>query len=146
MNPLGLLQEKVRDWSERFAPLGITCRELTGQSSCCQPLVGAESLAPSETQLPSQHPTLTRPQPIPLAGDSDHGELDGLDSADLVCATPEKFDSATRRSGMRFFADIGLLLIGARGGGVTDSGCTSGIARRCAGGVLKVRLLHLSDC
>lgn len=24
------LQEKVRDWTERFAPLGITCRELTG--------------------------------------------------------------------------------------------------------------------
>lgn len=28
--PLGV-QEKVRDWSERFAALGLTCRELTGE-------------------------------------------------------------------------------------------------------------------
>ncbi|KAL4457640.1 hypothetical protein ABPG75_012505 [Micractinium tetrahymenae] len=67
-----LVQEKVRDWSQRFAPLGVTCRELTG--------------------------------------DTDQEGLEGLDTADIICATPEKFD-ATTRSGMRFFADIGLMLI-----------------------------------
>ncbi|KAL4421686.1 hypothetical protein ABPG77_010630 [Micractinium sp. CCAP 211/92] len=70
-----LVQEKVRDWSHRFASLGITCRELTG--------------------------------------DTDQEGLEGLDTADIICATPEKFDATTRstKSGMRFFADIGLVLI-----------------------------------
>ena len=44
-------------------------------------------------------------------GDTDREGLEGLDSADIICATPEKFDAVTR-SGMRFFADIGLVLIG----------------------------------
>ncbi|PRW56253.1 putative ATP-dependent DNA helicase HFM1 isoform A [Chlorella sorokiniana] len=67
-----LVQEKVRDWTQRFGVLGITCRELTG--------------------------------------DTDREGLEDLDSADIICATPEKFDAVTR-SGMRFFADIGLVLI-----------------------------------
>lgn len=37
--------------------------------------------------------------------------MEGLDAADIICATPEKLD-ATTRCGMRFFADIGLVLIG----------------------------------
>ena len=59
------------------------------------------------------HPTLTPPHfsAARLAGDTDQEGLEGLDSADIICATPEKFDATTRR-GMRFFADIGLVLIG----------------------------------
>ena len=37
--------------------------------------------------------------------------MEAVDGADIICATPEKFDAVTR-SGMRFFADIGLVLIG----------------------------------
>ncbi|KAL4857947.1 ATP-dependent DNA helicase MER3 [Chlorella vulgaris] len=44
------------------------------------------------------------------AGDTGQEGLEALDAADIICATPEKFDSATR-SGMRFFADIGMMLI-----------------------------------
>jgi replicative superfamily II helicase len=47
------------------------------------------------------------------AGDTGHEGLPELDTADIICATPEKFDSATR-SGMRFFADIGLVLVGKK--------------------------------
>ena len=50
------------------------------------------------------------------AGDTGHEGLEALDSADIICATPEKFDAVTR-SGMRFFADIGLVLIGGWVGG-----------------------------
>lgn len=49
--------------------------------------------------------------PVLLAGDTGHRALPELDTADIICATPDKFDSATR-SGMRFFADIALVLIG----------------------------------
>lgn len=49
--------------------------------------------------------------PAPPEGDTDHEGLEGLDTADIICATPEKFD-AVSRGGMRFFADIGLVLIG----------------------------------
>ena len=47
----------------------------------------------------------------PAAGDTDQEGMEGLDAADIICATPEKFDAVTR-SGMRFFSDIGLVLIG----------------------------------
>ncbi|PSC72871.1 putative ATP-dependent DNA helicase HFM1 isoform B [Micractinium conductrix] len=67
-----LVQEKVRDWGERFGPLGVTCRELTG--------------------------------------DTGHEGMDSLDTADIIAATPEKLDAVTR-GGMRFFSDIGLVLI-----------------------------------
>ena len=38
-----------------------------------------------------------------------------MDAADVICTTPEKFDAMTRRGrdrgGMRFFNEVGLLLI-----------------------------------
>jgi hypothetical protein len=37
--------------------------------------------------------------------------MEGLYAADIICATPEKFDAVTR-SGMHFFSDIGLVFIG----------------------------------
>lgn len=45
------------------------------------------------------------------AGDTDREGVEGLDAADIIAATPEKLDAVTR-SAMRFFADIGLVLIG----------------------------------
>lgn len=56
-------------------------------------------------------PPAPSPTRATCAGDTDREGLEGLDSADIICATPEKFDAVTR-SGMRFFADIGLVLIG----------------------------------
>ncbi|GFH30605.1 helicase ATP-binding domain-containing protein [Haematococcus lacustris] len=51
---------------------------------------------------------------VELTGDSDM-ELHVLDAADIICTTPEKFDSATRKlnegGGARFFGEIGLVLI-----------------------------------
>lgn len=46
-------QEKVDDWARRFGAIGITCRELTG--------------------------------------DTDTSDLAALNSADIICTTPEKF-------------------------------------------------------
>ena len=42
--------------------------------------------------------------------------MDSLDTADIIAATPEKLDAVTR-GGMRFFSDIGLVLIGGWVGG-----------------------------
>lgn len=43
-----------------------------------------------------------------ITGDSD--DTEDLDAADIVCITPEKFDSLTRKhsdnGGMRFFAEV----------------------------------------
>lgn len=48
------------------------------------------------------------------AGDTDLDEVN-LDSASIICTTPEKFDSVTRRlnegGGVTFFGDISLVLI-----------------------------------
>ena len=58
-------------------------------------------------------PRLACPTLLPhcAAGDTNQEGMEGLDAADIICATPEKFDAVTR-SGMRFFSDIGLVLIG----------------------------------
>ena len=45
-----------------------------------------------------------------LTGDTGHADLSKLQAADIICCTPEKFDSVTRRrkdqGGMSFFADV----------------------------------------
>ena len=64
-------QERTRDWDKRFGgALGLTCRELTGDSE----------------------------------------DVVNLDTADIICITPEKFDALTRKhkdqGGMRFFGEV----------------------------------------
>jgi len=48
-------------------------------------------------------------------GDTEQDDLAGIDATDIICTTPEKFDAMTRRhrerGGMRFFNQVGLLLI-----------------------------------
>lgn len=68
-----LVQEKVKDWRDRFGvALKLSVKELTG--------------------------------------DTEQDELGGVESADIICATPEKFDAMTRRNrargGMRFFNEV----------------------------------------
>ncbi|KAG7669274.1 putative DExH-box ATP-dependent RNA helicase DExH17 [Nannochloris sp. 'desiccata'] len=50
-----------------------------------------------------------------VTGDTDQEDLASIDSADIICTTPEKFDAMTRRhrarGGMRFFNEIALVLI-----------------------------------
>lgn len=131
-----VLQEKVRDWGQRFAPLGVTCRELTGTWVLRLTLSsGSHLMSLPSGSLPSLHPAAAdaapdqspclpltlhlalppfwplAPPAAPAAGDTDQEGMEGLDAADIICATPEKFDAVTR-SGMRFFSDIGLVLIG----------------------------------
>ncbi len=122
-----LPQEKVRDWTQRFGGLGITCRELTGAQGAHLETEGTMNVqhGPPACWVPACSVSVERhsqrsavlnldrslPPIYTCAGDTDHEGLEGLDSADIICATPEKFDAVTR-SGMRFFADIGLVLIG----------------------------------
>lgn len=68
------VQERAKDWQARFGrTLGLTCRELTGDSE----------------------------------------DTKDLDAADIICITPEKFDSLTRKhkdhGGMRFFGEVCLI-------------------------------------
>eukprot|EP00210_Caulerpa_lentillifera_P006131 g5858.t1 len=50
-----------------------------------------------------------------LTGDIENLKSNEIDQADIICATPEKFDAVTRKhrdhGGMRFFAEISLVLI-----------------------------------
>jgi ATP-dependent DNA helicase HFM1/MER3 len=50
-----------------------------------------------------------------VTGDTDREDLAGMDATDIICTTPEKFDSLTRRQrdrgGMRYFNEIALVLI-----------------------------------
>ncbi|KAK9810502.1 hypothetical protein WJX72_011853 [[Myrmecia] bisecta] len=50
-----------------------------------------------------------------MTGDSDAQDLQGMDAADIICTTPEKFDAVTRKhkdqGGMRFFGEVALVLI-----------------------------------
>lgn len=50
-----------------------------------------------------------------VTGDTDYEDLIGIDNTDIIATTPEKFDSMTRkhrnRGGMRFFNEIGLVLL-----------------------------------
>ena len=63
---------------------------------------------------PLAHTRCRTPLSFLHPGDTDHEGLSRMDSADIICTTPEKFDAMTRRNrdrgGMRFFNEVGAAI------------------------------------
>lgn len=137
--------------------LSAPCR-CTVVISCRRFLLAQRIKAPSLTAVQSSlsHPSASRTTcrtalsqrltmllncfpPTAAAGDTGQEGLEALDAADIICATPEKFDSATR-SGMRFFADIGLMLIGEERRGCAAADRAPGHC--CCACVMRATLSH----
>ena len=101
-----LVQERVSDWTRRFGALGAACAGLTGDAGSGE---GGEE----------------------IGGASSASTAALLDSATIICATPEKLDATTRHRGTRgggsgganggvgagfsrsaaFIGDVGLVLL-----------------------------------
>lgn len=95
-----LVQEKLRDWTQKLGPLGISCLELTGDNE----YYNIKNIQDADI-------ILTTPEVV-------RWETYFLSSYDLFLAWPpfpQKFDAVTRYrikdGGLSFFSDISLVLI-----------------------------------
>ena len=97
------MQEKVTEWTAKFGrTLGLSIKEVTGKK---------ESPFPPSREV--FHCWRQNSLFYFSAGDTDQEDLATIDTADIVCTTPEKFDAMTRRhrdrGGMRFFNQVRAL-------------------------------------